>query len=208
MTRAAVLVSGDGALLQAILDSMYFGEIPDFRLCAVICSDEGAYAMRRAKNAGVEAFAVEPAMFPTRLSYSKAVCNKLMDMDIDLVILAGYDMPLGVISMQFRKRIIGVYPSLVPAFSDCEGSPVKAAIERGCRVTGATVYFADDDGNIGPIISQQAVDILPGDTAETLTQRITQEAAWKLLPSAVILYCRGMLEIRGDRVVIKEDKEF
>lgn len=204
MIRAAVLVSGDGALLQSVLDSMYFGEIPNFELTAVICTESDAYALRRARNSGVESFVVEPSLFPTKLSYSMAISNKLKDMDIDLVILAGYNMPLGVISTQFRKRIIGVYPSLIPAFINCGDDPVRAALERGCRVTGATVFFADIDGNIGPIILQQAVDILPGDTQEALSRRIMEDAAWKLLPKAVSLYCRNKLEIHGERVVIKE----
>ena len=123
MVRAAILVSGNGMLLQSVLDAMYFGEIPDFELVAVICTDENAYAMRRAKNANVESIVVEPENFPTKFSYSMAISNKLKDMDIDLVIVADYDMPLGVISTQFRKRIIGVYPSLIPAFVNCDDSP-------------------------------------------------------------------------------------
>ena len=200
MIRAAALVSGDGALLQTVLDSMYFGEIPNFELCAVICTESDAYALRRARNSGVEAFVVEPSLFPTKLSYSMAVSNKLRDMDIDLVILAGYNMPLGVISTQFRKRIIGVYPSLIPAFVNCDDAP-----ERGCRVTGATAFFADIDGNIGPIIAQQAVDILPNDTPESLSRRIMEDAEWKLLLKAIILYCQNRLEIHGDRVIIKNE---
>ena len=228
MIRAAALVSGDGALLQTVLDSMYFGEIPNFELTAVICTESDAYALRRARNSGVEAFVVEPSLFPTKLSYSMAISNKLRDMDIDLVILAGYNMPLGVISTQFRKRIIGVYPSLIPAFVNCDDAPERAALERGCRVTGATAFsdtgrsgederdrfalrcdpgatafFADIDGNIGAIIAQQAVDILPNDTPESLSRRILEDAEWKLLPQAISLYCQGRLEIHGDRVIIK-----
>ena len=205
MVRAAILVSGNGMLLQSALHAMYFGQIPDFELVAVICTDENAYAMRRAKNANVESIVVEPENFPTKFSYSMAISNKLKDMDIDLVIVADYDMPLGVISTQFRKRIIGVYPSLIPAFVNCDDSPVRAAMERGCKVTGATAFFADIDGNIGPIIAQQAIDIDPEDTLQSLNQRIMEEAAWKLLPKAVALFCQGRLEIHGERVVIKPE---
>ena len=205
MVRAAILVSGNGMLFQSVLDAMYFGETPDFELVAVICTDENAYAMRRAKNANVESIVVEPENFPTKFSYSMAISNKLKDMDIDLVIVADYDMPLGVISTQFRKRIIGVYPSLIPAFVNCDDSPVRAAMERGCKVTGATAFFADIDGNIGPIIAQQAIDIDPEDTLQSLNQRIMEEAAWKLLPKAVALFCQGRLEIHGERVVIKPE---
>lgn len=205
MVRGAILVSGGGTLFQSVLDSMFFGEIPEFQLVAVICTGHNEYTMRRAANANVEAFVVEPENFPTRLSHSMAISNKLKDMDVDLVILAGYDMPLGVISSQFRKRIIGVYPSLVPAFSDCDDSPVRAAIERGCRVTGATAYFADIDGNIGPIILQQAVEIRSDDSPETLRKRILEEAEWRILPRAVVLFCQNRLEIRGNTVLIKGD---
>ena len=205
MVRAAILVSGNGMLLLSVLDAMYFGEIPDFELVAVICTDANAYAMRRAKNAKVESIVVEPENFPTKFSYSMAISNKLKDMDIDLVIVADYDMPLGVISTQFRKRIIGIYPSLIPAFVNCDDSPVRAAMERGCKVTGATAFFADIDGNIGPIIAQQAIDIHPNDTLQTLNQRIMEEAAWKLLPKAVALFCQNRLEIHGERVVIKPE---
>ena len=114
-------------------------------------------------------------------------------------------MPCGVIASQFRKRIIGVYPALVPAFVDCDESPARAALERGCRVTGATAYFADIDGNVGPIIAQQAVEIKQGDTPETLERRIMEEAEWKLLPRAIILYCQNRLEIHGERVVIRPE---
>ena len=202
MTRAAILISDGGTLFQSVLDAMYFGEIPDFQLVGVISTVSGENAMRRSANAGVPFFVVEPGNFPTILSYSMAIANKLKDMDVDLVILAGYDLPLGVISAQFRKRIIGITPSLVPAFVGCEGSPVQAALDRGCTVTGATVYFADIDGRIGPIISQQAVPVLPDDTADTLHKRILEEAEWKLLPGAVALFCKHRLEIHGDKVTV------
>ena len=205
MIRSAVLVSGKGTKLQSLLDSVFFGEIPELQLVAVISSNANAYALKRARNAGIETVVVEPAMFPNDTSYDMAIRNKLKDMDIDLVIVADYDMPLGVISTQFRKRIIGVYPSLIPAFVNCDDSPVRAAMERGCKVTGATAFFADIDGNIGPIIAQQAIDIDPEDTLQSLNQRIMEEAAWKLLPKAVALFCQGRLEIHGERVVIKPE---
>ena len=138
MVRAAALVTGDGAKLQAILDSMYFKEIPDFELIAVISSERDAYAMKRALNAGVPAYVVDPELFPNSTSHSMAVANKLKDMDIDLVILAGYELPLGVIPYQFKNRIIGTYPALCPAFEDVEGDVHCAVLERGVKVTGAT----------------------------------------------------------------------
>ena len=203
MIRAAALVSGDGAKLQAILDSMYFKEIGNFELVAVISPEKDVYAMKRALNAGVPAYVVDPELFPTMTSHSMAIANKLKDMDIDLVILAGYDRPLGVVPYQFKNRIIGTYPALYPAFEDVEGDLCRAALERGVKVTGATAYFADGDGHVGNIISQRAVEIYPDDTPDTLRQRVMEEGEWTLLTQAVSQYCAGRLAIHGNRVVIK-----
>ena len=203
MIRAAALASGDGALLQAILDSMYFNEIPDFELVAVICPQRDCYAMKRAINAEVPAYVVDPELFPTMTSHSMAVGNKLKDMDIDLVILAGYDLPLGVIPYQFRNRIIGTYPALYPAFEDMEGDICRNVLERGIKVTGATAYFADGDGRVGGVILQKALEVLPEDDPESLRQRVLEECEWKLLSQAVALYCGGKLAIHGSRVLIR-----
>jgi len=204
MVRAAALVTGDGAKLQAILDSMYFKEIPDFELIAVISSQREAYAMKRALNAGIPAYVVDPELFPNSTSHSMAVANKLKDMDIDLVILAGYEQPLGVIPYQFKNRIIGTYPALCPAFEEAEGDIQSAVLERGVKVTGATSYFADGDGRVGSIIAQRAVEVKPDDSPETLARRILEEAEWKLLSQAVSLYCGNKLKIHGNRVIIEK----
>ena len=202
IVRAAALVSGDGSTLQAILDSLYFHELPNLELVAVICPQKNAYAMTRALNAGVPAYVVDPELFPTMTSYSMAVSHKLQDMDIELVILAGYDLPLGVIPYQFKNRIIGTYPALYPAFEDAEGDIQRLVLERGIKITGATAYFADGDGRVGGIILQKAIGVLPEDDPETLRRRVTEEAEWKLLSQAVALYCRGKLSLHGKRVVI------
>ena len=205
MVRAAALVSGDGAKLQAILDSMYFKEIPDFELVAVISSEKDAYAMKRALNAGVPAYVVDPELFPNMTSHSMAVANKLKDMDIELVILAGYDMPLGVIPYQFKNHIIGTYPALYPAFEDAEGDVQRAVLERGVKITGATAYFADADDRVGGIILQRAVEVMPDDTPDSLRRRVLEDAEWKLLSQAVSLYCANRLSIRGSRVIIEAE---
>ena len=202
MVRAAALVSGDGAQLQAILDSMYFNEIPNFELVAVISSRRDAYAMKRALNANVPAYVVDPELFPTMTSHSMAVANKLRDMDIELVILAGYELPLGVVPYQFKNRIIGTFPALYPAFEDVEGDIHRAVLERGVKVTGATSYFADGDGRVGSIISQKALEVLPEDTPESLAQRVMEECEWKLLSEAAALYCSGKLSVHGSRVLV------
>jgi len=204
MVRAAALVSGDGARLQAILDSMYFKEIPDFELVAVISTAREVNAMKRALNAGVPAYVVDPELFPNSTSHSMAVANKLRDMDIELVILAGYDLPLGVIPYQFKNRIIGTFPALYPAFEDAEGDIQRAVLERGLKLTGATAYFADGDGRVGSIILQRAVEVRPDDTPETLSRRVLEEAEWRILSQSVILYCSGKLKIHGSRVLIEK----
>ena len=204
IVRAAALTAGDGSKLQAILDSMYFHEIPHFELAAVIAPQRDSYAMTRAINAGVPSYVVDPELFPNMTSHSMAVANKLRDMDVELVILAGYDCPLGVIPYQFKNRIIGTWPSLCPAFEEVEGDVHRAALERGVKITGATAYFADGDGGVGGIILQKAVPVLPGDDPESLRRRVTEEAEWKLLSRAVSLYCEGKLSIRGSRVVIED----
>lgn len=207
MVRAAALVSGDGAELQAILDSVYFKEIPNFELIAVISSRKDAYAMKRALNAGVPAYVVDPELFPTMTSHSMAVCNKLRDMDIDLVILAGYEPTLGVIPYQFKNRMIGSYPALYPAFVEQEGELFRAVLEQGLKVTGATVYFVDQDGGIGAIISQKAVEVRPEDTRDTLARRVMEEAVWKLLTEAIRLFCTDKLTVHGRRVMIEGNAE-
>ena len=189
MVRAAVLASGDGGRLQAILDAMYFKEIPNIDLVAVICPERSCNAMKRALNAGVSAYVVDPELFPTMTSHSMAVANKLRDMDIELVILADYELPLGVIPYQFKNRIIGIYPALYPAFEDVEGDVQRAVLERGVRVTGATAYFADNDGRVGGIILQKAVEVRQGDDLETLRRRVMEEAEWPLLTGAVKRFC-------------------
>ena len=203
MIRAAVLASGDGAQLQAILDAMYFKEIPNFELIAVICTQRDCYAMKRAASAQVPAYVVDPELFPNMTSHSMAVANKLKDMDVDLVILAGYDRPLGVIPFQFRNRIIGTFPALYPAFAE-EEDVQRAVLERGVKVTGATAYFADGDGGVGGIILQKAIDVLPDDTPESLGNRVMEECEWKLLSRAVALYCGNKLSVHGKRVIVTE----
>ena len=204
MVRAAVLASGDGGRLQAILDAMYFKEIPNFELVAVICPQRGCNAMKRALNSGVSAYVVDPELFPTMTSHSMAVANKLKDMDVELVILAGYDMPLGVIPYQFRNRIIGTFPALYPAFEDTEGDIQRAVLERGVKLTGATAYFADGDGRVGSIILQRAVEVKPDDTSDSLSRRVLEEGEWRILSQAVILYCSHKLKIHGNRVIIEK----
>ena len=207
MVRAAVLASGEGARLQAIMDALQKKEIANMELVAVICPQRDAYAMERALSAGVPAYVVDPDLFPNSTSHSMAVANKLKDMDIELVILAGYGQPLGVIPYQFRHRIIGTFPTLIPAFENLEGDIQRAVLERGVKITGATAYFADNDGGVGAVIMQKSLEVQPGETPESLERRVMEDCEWELLCRAVTLYCEGRLQIRGLRVVIREEKK-
>ena len=206
MVRAAALVSGDGSKLQSILDAIYFKELPDLDLVAVLSSDKNSNAVKRAIGFNIPAYVVDPELFPNMTNHSLAILNKLKDMDVELVILAGYRLELGVIPFQYKNRIIGTYPSLIPTFDDAPGGDIfRAALERGIKITGATAYFADRDGTVGNIILQRTVLVRPDDTPESLQRRILEEAEWKLLPEAVSLYCRGKLSIHGNRVLIRAD---
>ena len=200
--KAAVLASGDGAKLQGILDAVYFGELPGFELVAVISPEKDAYVMQRALNANIPAYVVDPDLFPTMTTHSMAVANKLKDMDVELVILADYDVPLGVIPYQFKNRIIGTWPSLCPAFEETEGDVCQAVLDRGCKLTGASSYFADSDGRVGCLIDQRAVVVLPNDTCESLSRRVMEEAEWSLMTDAVRLFCAGKLSVQNNRVLI------
>ena len=203
LVRAAALVSGDGYILQAVLDAVYFQEIPNFELVAVISPDKNTKAMKRAASSGIPAFVVDPELFPNMTSHSMAIANKLRDMDIDLVILAGYNLELGVIPYQYKNRIIGTFPALIPAFEDVpEDDVFRAVLERGAKITGVTVYLADNDGRPGGSILQKAVDVRPDASPESLRSRVTEEGEWKLLPQAIRLFCEGRLSLHGSRVLI------
>ena len=200
MIRAAALVASDSTKLQALIESLSHNKIPDFELTAVLSCEKNSDAMRCATAAQIPAFMVDPDLFPTSTSYSMAIANKMKDMDIDLVLLCGFNRELGVIPFQYKNRVIGTFPSLIPTFDTPD--PLRTALERGIKVTGATAYFADVDGCVGGVILQKAVEIHQNDTPETLSQRIFNEAERILLPQAIYLFCTGRLGLHGNRVVI------
>ena len=209
MTKVAILVSGGGANLQPILDLRLFHEVPEMDLAAVISSVPGAYALERAKMSGVPAYVVERALFPNNASFCNALLNKLRDVDTELVVCAGFTEKLNYPLLRFyRNRVIGVQPVLFPAFCTGELDPmgaVQRALDLGVRVTGATAYFfGEEDNGYGPIIAQQAVEILTSDTAATLSDRIMRQGEWTVLPQAVRLYCEGRLTLENNRVMISE----
>ena len=205
MVKTAVLVSGGGTNLQAVMDAHLFGEIPNCELTAVISSDPEAYALIRAKSANIPTYVVDRSLFPNSASFSTALQQKLEDLDIELVVLAGYTQPIGgPILRAYENRIINVFPSLLPAFGDCDGSslePYETALRQGVKLSGATAYFVTTEGT-GPIILQQAVEVWEGDTPKTLQRRIMEEAEWKILPRALALFCQGALHIEDGVVHI------
>ena len=204
--RTAVLVSGGGLSLQAILDAYCFGELPNCELVAVISSDPAAYALRRAAMAGVDQYVVERALFPNHTSFCSAVRDKLRDLDVELVVLAGYLYPLDASFFRyFPNRILAVWPSLLPAFSPREVgdelSLQRQVLERGVRVTGATAFFMTEEPGEGPIILQKPVGVLPGDDVRSLAQRLLTEAEQPLMVQALALASAGRLRVREDHIV-------
>ncbi|MEA4954389.1 MAG: phosphoribosylglycinamide formyltransferase [Pseudoflavonifractor sp.] len=209
MLNIAVLVSGGGTNLQALLDAERRGEFPGGRIALVAASKPGVYALERAEQAGVPSAVVCRKDYPDDSAFCNALLNVLKAHDIDLVVLAGF---LSILDEKFirafENRVINVHPSLIPAFCGKGYYGLKVherALERGVKVTGATVHFVNEGADEGPIILQKAVQILPGDTPERLQKRVMEEAEWKLLPQAVALFCAGRLSVEGRNVHIKEE---
>ncbi len=210
MVKTAILVSGGGTNLQAVIDAHLFGEIPNCELTAVISSNADAYALIRAKSANIPSYVVDWSLFPNPMSFNTAILQKLEDLDVELVALAGYTCPVGgAVLRRYQNRIINIQPSLLPAFSDCSGAtmePYEAAIRSGVKLSGATAYFVTDAAG-GPIILQQAVEVWEGDTARTLQRRIMEEAEWKILPKAMALYCQGRLSVEDGIVHVAGENQ-
>lgn len=204
--RIAVLVSGGGTNLQAILDSCDSGIISSGEVALVVSSKEGAFALERAKKHGIEALVLPRKEFSDRKSYSQALNDLLEKYKIDLVVLAGFMIILdGSFIRAYENRIINVHPALIPSFcgDGFYGLHVhEAALAKGVKVTGATVHFVNEVCDGGPIILQKAVQIAQDDTPETLQRRVMEEAEWKILPEAVELFCAGKLEVKDGIVNI------
>ena len=207
MVKTAVLVSGGGTNLQAIIDANIFGEIKYCELAAVISSNPEAYAIERAKYAGIPVYIVDYSIFANRTSFTKALNEKLLDLEIELVVYAGFNYILGPLLIKtFENRIINIHPSLIPSFCGPGFFGLKvheAVLDYGVKVTGATAHFATEEADAGPIILQKAVPVLEGDTPKTLQRRVMEEAEWKILPEAISLFCERRLEVNGRVVHIK-----
>ena len=208
MLNVAVLVSGGGTNLQALLDSEARGENPNGKITLVVASKPGVYALERAAKAGVEGVVVRRKDYENSEAFDAALLETLKSHNIDLVVLAGFLTITGDNFVEaFRNRIINVHPALLPAFGGkgYYGLHVhEAVLARGVKVTGATVHFVNEVCDGGPIILQKAVAVKEGDTPETLQRRVMEEAEWILLPQAVSLFCQGKLSVEDGVVHIAE----
>lgn len=208
MVKIGVLVSGGGTNLQKLIDAEQAGAIRNGTIRVVIASKADAFALERAKNAGIEAIALCRKDYPDVTTYSQALIDALNEREIGLVVLAGFLTITGDNFIKaFPNRIINVHPALLPAFGGkgYYGLHVhEAVLQRGVKVTGATVHFVNEICDGGPIILQKAVEVKAGDTPETLQRRVMEEAEWQLLPKAVSLFCEGKLELHNEIVTVKE----
>ena len=197
MLRVCVCVSGGGTNLQAIMDAIDSGKITNAEIVRVISNNKTAYALERAKNHGIDAVAVSPKDYETRELFNQALLDTITEVQPDLIVLAGFlvVIPKEMIA-QYRNRIINIHPSLIPSFCGTGYYGLKvheAALERGVKVTGATVHFVDEGTDTGPIILQKAVYVEPGDTPKVLQQRVMEQAEWQILPQAIDMIANGRL---------------
>ena len=208
MLRVAVLVSGGGTNLQAIIDAIESGKITNTELVGVISNNKNAYALERAKKHGIPAECISPKNFEIRAEFNRALLEKLNELQADLVVLAGFlvVIPEEMIRV-YRNRIINIHPSLIPAFCGTGYYGLKvheAALARCVKIVGATVHFVDEGTDTGPIILQKAVEVEEEDTPKILQQRVMEQAEWKILPQAIDLIANGKVKVTEGRVSIKK----
>ena len=204
MLRIAVMVSGGGTNLQAIIDGVKDKTITNTQIAAVISNNANAYALTRAKENGIPAYCVSPKDYATRDEFNKALLEKVNSLNVDLVVLAGFlvKIPEEMVH-EYSHRIINIHPSLIPSFCGVGfyGLHVhEAALAKGVKVTGATVHYVDEGMDTGEIIFQKAVEVKDGDTPEILQKRVMEQAEWVIYPEAISLYAQGKLQVHGDKV--------
>lgn len=208
MLKIAVLVSGGGTNLQAIIDGIENGTITNTEIAAVISNNKNAYALERAKKHQIPAVCISPKDYETREEFNQALLNEIQSFKTDLVVLAGCLVVIPEIMVKaYPNKIINVHPSLIPAFCGTGYYGLKvheAALERGVKVTGATVHFVDGGTDTGPIILQKAVEVHEGDTPKALQQRVMEEAEWVIMPRAIDLIANGKVTVEDGHVKIKE----
>lgn len=198
----AVLVSGRGSNLQAIIDNIENGTIPNASVSLVISDIKDAYAMERSKNHGIDAIFVDPASYPDKAGFESKILHFLEQYNIGLVLLAGYMRVVGPTLLDpFKGRMINIHPALLPSFPGLHAQ--QQAFDHGVKVSGCTVHFVDEGVDTGPIIIQKCVPVLEDDTQDTLASRILEQEH-KIFPEAVRLFVRGKLNIEGHKVRIVE----
>ena len=207
MKRIAVLVSGGGTNLQALIDAQTRGELGSGKIVAVISSKAGAYALERAKNAGIEGFVLPRKEFDSNKSMTVALVDLLRKLSIDLVVLAGCMVIFTEELVQaYPNAIMNVHPALIPSFCGPGYYGLRVheeALKYGVKLTGATVHFVSEECDGGPIIAQKAVEVRPDDTAEVLQRRVMEQAEWILLPQAVKAFCEDRITVDGRTVIIQ-----
>ena len=199
MLKVAVLVSGGGTNLQAVIDAIADGKITDTKIVSVISNNPGAFALERARNRGIEAVCISPKSFPDREAFNEALLQGLKECNPELIVLAGFlvNVPVCVIR-EFKNRIINIHPSLIPSFCGKGYYGLKVhegVLARGVKVTGATVHFVDEGIDTGKIIAQKAVCVEEGDTPEVLQKRVMEQAEWIILPDTVRKIAAGEIKI-------------
>lgn len=208
MLKLAVLVSGGGTNLQSIIDSIADGRITNAEIKVVISNNKNAYALERAAKAGIPAKTLSPKDFTDREAFNDALLQALIDSEADLVVLAGclVVIPPKIVE-HFKNRIINIHPSLIPSFcgKDYYGLKVhEGVLNRGVKVTGATVHFVDDGTDTGPIILQKAVEVHQDDTPKSLQLRVMEEAEWVIMPRAIDLIANGKVKVEGGKALIEQ----
>lgn len=208
MLNLAVLVSGGGTNLQAIMDAIDAGTITNAKISIVISNNRDAYALERAKAHGIEAVCISPKDFPDRSAFHQALLEKLQKSGAELIVLAGCLVVIPELLVNaYPNRIINIHPALIPSFCGKGYYGLKvheAVLARGVKVTGATVHFVDAGTDTGPIILQKAVEVKEGDTPKALQLRVMEEAEWKILPRAIDLIANGRVQVDGRTVHIAE----
>ena len=208
MLRVVVCVSGGGTNLQAIIDGIAQGAVCNTEIVRVVSNNPGAFALERAKRAGIEAVCVSPKDYRDRELFEEALFACVEEATPDLIVLAGFMVKVpGKMVKRYENRIINIHPALIPAFSGTGYYGLKvheAALKRGVKITGATVHFVNDGMDEGPIIMQKAVKVYDGDTPETLQKRVMEEAEWVLLPWCINLIAAGQVKVENGRVTVME----
>ena len=209
--KIAVMVSGGGTNLQAIIDGIAEGKITNTEICLVYSNNPNAYAIERAKKAGIPYVVKSPKEFENRAEFNEALLQILKDAEPDLIVLAGCLVVIPeIVVKEFKNRIINIHPSLIPSFCGTGYYGLKVhekVLERGVKVSGATVHFVDEGTDTGPIILQKAVYVRDDDTPESLQRRIMEQAEWKIMPLAIDLIANNRVKVAEGKVLIEGYEE-